>query len=37
MQQELLVMQREELRLDRLDPVFRFGIGQAQGEGQAEA
>ena len=37
MQQELLEMQREELRLDRLDPVFRFGIGQAQGEGQAEA
>jgi Lon protease-like protein len=37
MQQELLEMRREVDRLDRLDPVFRFGIGRLPYEGQAEA
>jgi Lon protease-like protein len=37
MQQELLEMRQEADRLDRLDPVFRFGIGRLPYEGQAEA
>jgi len=37
MQQELLELRREDERLDRLDPVFRFGIRRANGEGQAKA
>jgi Lon protease-like protein len=37
MQQELLEMRREIDRLDRLDPVFRFGIGRLPYDGQAQA
>ena len=37
MQQELLEMSREVDRLDRLDPVFRFGIGRLPYQGRAEA
>ena len=36
-QQEILEMREEEARLDRLDPVFRFGITHGQQGGKAQA